>query len=265
MKLLIPLDGNRWSEEILGWLAPFFALKETTAHVLHVAPLADPDADVTHAGPEGAPADAKAYVERIVNRLKGAATVQGHAWQGEPVVSIRRLAREVKADLIAMRTHARGTVGRLIFGSVMTEVLASSDVPVYVIGPASKPATGQLRKILVPLDGSALSLEILDDVVPIARSFASEVALFHAGTEASVMQPGLDRLVREKIPASASAGGGKKIAEAILGQASASGADLIAMTTHGRGAVMSLVMGSVAEALVRTAPIPLLARRPRTR
>jgi nucleotide-binding universal stress UspA family protein len=37
------------------------------------------------------------------------------------------------------------------------------------------------------------------------------------------------------------------------------------MTTHGRGAVMSLVMGSVAEALVRTSKIPLLARRPRKR
>jgi nucleotide-binding universal stress UspA family protein len=38
--------------------------------------------------------------------------------------------------------------------------------------------------------------------------------------------------------------------------------DLIVMTTHGRTGLSHLVMGSVAEKIVRTAPCPVLTIRP---
>ena len=50
-------------------------------------------------------------------------------------------------------------------------------------------------------------------------------------------------------------------AAAIVSHAADSGADLIVLGTHGRGAVAHLVMGSVAERVVRTARCPVLTVR----
>jgi nucleotide-binding universal stress UspA family protein len=53
----------------------------------------------------------------------------------------------------------------------------------------------------------------------------------------------------------------KKAADAVIAEAEES--DLIAMTTHGRSGLSKLVLGSVAEAVVRSCRIPMLLRRPK--
>jgi nucleotide-binding universal stress UspA family protein len=50
-------------------------------------------------------------------------------------------------------------------------------------------------------------------------------------------------------------------AEAIVGYAKEYNVDIIVMGTHGRGALSHLLMGSVAERVVRTAPCPVLTVR----
>jgi nucleotide-binding universal stress UspA family protein len=47
----------------------------------------------------------------------------------------------------------------------------------------------------------------------------------------------------------------------IVGYAKENDVDLIIMGTHGRGAIAHLLMGSVAERVVRTAPCPVLTVR----
>lgn len=54
---------------------------------------------------------------------------------------------------------------------------------------------------------------------------------------------------------------GTNAASGITSYASAHQIDLIIVGTHGRGAVKQLLMGSVAERVVRTAPCPVLAVR----
>ena len=51
-------------------------------------------------------------------------------------------------------------------------------------------------------------------------------------------------------------------AEAILAYAHECGASLIAMTSHGRGATVRLLIGSVADKVVRGATVPVLVRVP---
>ena len=41
--------------------------------------------------------------------------------------------------------------------------------------------------------------------------------------------------------------------------------DLIVMATHGRGAIAHVLLGSVAERLIRTAPVPVMTVRPKGR
>ncbi len=51
--------------------------------------------------------------------------------------------------------------------------------------------------------------------------------------------------------------------DGILGRIRVCGADLVVMTTHGRGPVSRFFLGSVADGLLRKAPVPLLLVRPR--
>lgn len=52
------------------------------------------------------------------------------------------------------------------------------------------------------------------------------------------------------------------VAETLLGEATAVDAGMIIVTTHGRGGLSRSWIGSVTDALVRTAPLPILAIRP---
>jgi nucleotide-binding universal stress UspA family protein len=53
--------------------------------------------------------------------------------RGEPVSGILEGAREAKADLVAMTTHGRSGLGRLLFGSVAEAVLRQADIPVFLM------------------------------------------------------------------------------------------------------------------------------------
>jgi universal stress protein A len=55
------------------------------------------------------------------------------------------------------------------------------------------------------------------------------------------------------------------IAHTIVGYAKAAHVDVIVVGTHGRGPVSHVMMGSVAEKVVRTAPCPVLVVRPNER
>ena len=52
---------------------------------------------------------------------------------GAPAQEIVAAAREAGADLIAMSTHGRGGLGRLIFGSVAEAVLREAEIPVLLM------------------------------------------------------------------------------------------------------------------------------------
>jgi nucleotide-binding universal stress UspA family protein len=53
--------------------------------------------------------------------------------RGHPADEIVAAARETGADLIAMSTHGRGGLGRLVFGSVAQAVLRHADMPVLLM------------------------------------------------------------------------------------------------------------------------------------
>jgi len=51
---------------------------------------------------------------------------------------------------------------------------------------------------------------------------------------------------------------GTRFSNALLNEARAWGADLIVVGTHGRGALIHLLLGSVAERIIRHSPVPVL-------
>ena len=74
-----------------------------------------------------------------------------------------------------------------------------------------------------------------------------------------------ERCVKTGVKAAYAAPLGGNVADTILDLAEAPTVGLIAIATHGRGAVKRLMLGSVADKLVRTAPCPILVYRPPVR
>jgi nucleotide-binding universal stress UspA family protein len=142
------------------------------------------------------------------------------------------------------------------------------------------------QRILIPLDGTDLSEQALETAYPLARAFGAELLLvgvldLTAGmydVYAETLQPldlkdqletllagTLDRAVArveaEDLPVRRFLEVGIPHEE-IAGVAEREGADLIVMTTHGRKGFTHLLLGSVAEKVLRTAPCPVMVIRP---
>lgn len=196
---------------------------------------------------------------------------------GKPEEEILAFAREKQVDLVAMATHGRSGLSRVLVGSVAEEVLRHSEMPLFVSKP--RKTTRGLERILVALDGSERAEDILGDVAPIAWRLHASVDVVKvtppiiaaAGlAEPPIVIPPEDatpylkeiaaRLAAESVDARAVPLTGRAATE-ILRHAVDSGAGLLCMTTHGRTGLTRLLVGSVAEEIIRHAPCPVLVRR----
>lgn len=141
------------------------------------------------------------------------------------------------------------------------------------------------RRILMPVDGSACSDAALAHGLQLAKEQGAEVKILHVlDTQALyLLYEGIyveeiaDRWRREGEAFVARAAdqargagvgatteladGGGRIPDAIVGAAKAWSADLIVMGTHGRHGFDHLLLGSAAEGVVRTTPVPVLLIR----
>src|SRR3990172_3139189 len=91
-------------------------------------------------------------------------------------------AKAGDADLIAMSTHGRSGLMRWVLGSVATKVLHGASHPLLLVrarDQAGRPPA-VIDRILVPLDGSQLSLTVLPYVEELAEALGARLVLFHA-------------------------------------------------------------------------------------
>jgi nucleotide-binding universal stress UspA family protein len=263
LRVLVALDGTPASETILAALMPLARSMPVHLTLYRVA------ADKTSVE------EANAYL----GRMKGALALHRistsiEAEVGEPGPKIIARLQAGDFEYGAMTTHGRQGLDRIMMGSVAETVVRSSETPLFINRPDAK--IGDWKKIVVPLDGSSLSEEILDDVAPLAReagatlhlvnvaeAFVAGAAMEFAYTAVTLpdMSPYLE-LIRKRL-----AGTGLNVeTEALIGPSAHSivryaadiGAGLIALTTHGRSGLRRVIMGSVAEQIFRTAPCPIL-------
>ena len=142
------------------------------------------------------------------------------------------------------------------------------------------------KKILCPVDFSDASRSALQVASELARRFGGEVTVFHAyplpgytlpeGTvlpNAEMLQALADETqsMLERWKAEAMAMGASKVvtdkavgepAAAILDATESGGFDLVVVATHGRTGLAHMLLGSVAERVIRRCPTPVLTVRP---
>jgi nucleotide-binding universal stress UspA family protein len=144
------------------------------------------------------------------------------------------------------------------------------------------------RKILVPLDGSRTSKQGLNEAIKLARHEKAQLRLIHV-VDIFVVMPTLEggsyvddiqasfRTSGKKLLARAAAmvhkrgvkadtvmfeSIGGRAADIIIAEAKKWRADIIVIGTHGRRGINRLVMGSDAEQIIRSSPVPVLTVRP---
>lgn len=142
------------------------------------------------------------------------------------------------------------------------------------------------QKILVPIDGSATAARGLTEAIALAKVMGARLRLMHimeipaATASAAVYSPELVEQLKSEAEvileraksAVQSAGleadtvlgdgfGDRRLNDFVAEQVTGWGAQLIVLGTHGRRGIRRLVLGSDAEAIVRTATVPVLLVR----
>ena len=205
------------------------------------------------------------------------------------------VARELKADLIVIATHGYTGYKRVFLGSTAERVVQHSPCPVLVVRPHIRHWNGsidprtrtgfRLRKILAPTDFSECSRAGFNYALQLARDFKAELRLVHVinphaypfgdqyaaldaarlmGEAADAAQKQMRSMVaRANVRYSVPVIHGHPAAE--ICKAASGEADLIVICTHGRTALGHLIIGSVAEHVVRYARCPVLVIPARSR
>lgn len=138
MKILLAVDGSDYTGKMLDYVIrqPLFDQQHEYT-LFNAQPPLPPHA----ASAVGASATrdyhqdkAREVLEPALARLREGGYRAATEWRtGSAGETIARFATDGGYDLVVMGTHGYGTLGRLIMGSVATEVLANCTVPVLLI------------------------------------------------------------------------------------------------------------------------------------
>jgi len=209
---------------------------------------------------------------------------------GGPVADVLQgYARRHDVDLIVMSTHGRTGVSRLSLGSVTDSLIRHTSIPVLVVKTPESYLNPQLthafKRIVVPLDGSTLAEQVLPRVLALAKLENAEVSLLqvlipHSYSQKEMFDPNLpwwdkdvslaqaylfriaSRLRRNGLIVTTDIVIGENAADAIGDFASREKADLIAIATHGRGGLVRMLRGSVADAIMHSGRVSMLVLKP---
>jgi nucleotide-binding universal stress UspA family protein len=126
LRVLVALDGSPTAEHILGSAV-------TMAHALDAVLLLLRVMEDERSSPGEA---AESYLEEVARPLREqGASVRVQSVAGKPADRILERAQQEPAQVIAMATHGRSGLGRLLMGSVTAAVVRRAEVPLLVVGP----------------------------------------------------------------------------------------------------------------------------------
>ncbi len=299
--ILVPLDGSAFSEHALPVARTIARASGATLHLAQVhvptvrqltasEPNIDANLEAEHRQRE------QTYLDAVPTRLGAAAELKlaPVLLDGPITDALAAYVSTNDIDLVVMTTHGRGGVTRLWLGSIAYALAHQITVPLLLIRPAETPpeltALRTFHRFLVPLDGSAVAEQILEPTLELARLMQAECTLFHVveplilpgyspvGYVANLDIQANEALRRDAeqylgtiaqrvqaagVPVQTNVVLDTQAAAGILRATGEAGIDLIAMATHGRSGLARVLMGSVADKVVRASEVPILVYRPK--
>lgn len=298
-KLLVPLDRSPLAEQAVGQAVAI--AKRANGGIdlvlVHQDMPIDGLSDDQWYGKQWK--DELEYLESIAREIETGSNivVTFAAPEGDVIDEICERAVEVDADLIVITSHGRTGLSRAWLGSVADGLMRHAKMPVLMLRPVEMKTgahvqLGVFKHLLVTLDGSSLSEEILSPALALAKAEGARVTLLRviqptpivlrdAGLMASYSSSILDApatqtlvdeakaqlaILAQKVSAQGFEVDGhvmvsSHVANAIIDFSVTHGVDLVALSTHGRGP-SRFIMGSVADKVIRASGLPVLLQRP---
>jgi nucleotide-binding universal stress UspA family protein len=231
--------------------------------------------------------DLDAFVAGV--RERGVAVGRALSERGAPSQVIVQMADRERYDLLVLGTHGRTGVSRAVMGSVAERVVRHAHCPVLTVRGDLRSRPGAIRRILVAVDYSAHSLSALECAASVADALGATLEIVHvrerpayAAEELVVSTPPehkpLGQLLNERAQAEMDlflrkvregADSAQRVpqsqrvipgdpARTLLEELDKGAHDLVVLGTRGRTGLEHLLLGSVAEKLVRFSRVPVL-------
>ncbi|NLV12351.1 universal stress protein [Haloarcula argentinensis] len=277
-RILVPTDGSPGSERAFEAAATLARTHDATVHVLSVVDEHGPTDDWDYDGDSPAAAFIESQADHVdTEDLSVTAAVR----EGVVHDAVLDYGDEIDIDLIVMGTHGRTGVRRFLLGSVTEKVVRLADVPVLSVKADAEPGTVSFDDILLPTDGSSGAEAAIEPAGALASVTDATVHLVSVvDTRSLGVDVGSSVIVDEleSVATDAVENTSDRLSEmgietvetaiahgvpyrAILDAIEEADADLVVIGTHGRTGIDRYLLGSVAEKLVRTSPVPVMTVR----
>lgn len=263
-RLLVPLDGSDFSKRILPWVG---VIARTTGVAVAFF----------RAVEKGGKAAAETELRALAGS-HGAQAICAEASGGAAGAILEEAAR-TPGTLVAISSHGRTGAMRALLGSTALDVLRTGGNPILVYRPverdAGADAVAPITRVIVPLDGSPLSESILPEAIQLARWLKARVVVVSVvdpavtgGVDAAdVSESGYVHSHAVRITGEHGIDAGWEVlhgdaAQAIPQFVRSYPQSILAMTTRGRSALQSALVGSVTAAALRESGVPVYTRLP---
>lgn len=295
--IMVPVDGSAFSREAVFQGLRLARNNGAQLRLVRVASIpgmvGGPDLVSLEAAARTSERDAMlAQLYRLAAECRGNTVVDVTATveDGPIADALRGHALRHGVDLIVMGTHARRGFARVWLGSVADRLIRETGLPVLLVRPpslATELTDGSCyKRIIVPLDGSALAEGSLPAALALAKLEHAEVTLLRVVPVARNMVAGelhatigparasdveeaelylsavRVRLANHHVRVRSAVVVADDVPSAIMGFAQANDGDLVAIATHGRGGIARAVLGSVADRVMSEGVLSALVIHP---
>jgi len=293
-KILIPTDFSRCAEQAFTHAIYFAEKYRAEIHILNVNTLFEdyPEfmgnisqaTDVLKIAEDSINIQINKLIDKVT--FKNLEIIKCQKRGISAATTILEYSLDNDIDLIVMGTIGRRGLGHLFLGSVTEEVVRFSKCPVFTIREEAEPKPiEQFTNILVPIDFSDRSndsikyakeiaklynsklqlLHVIEDTIPAAYSLVGKLSIYD-------IVPDIEDKMKKHLETVFNETNGPEIqhdnylvnghaAKDILKFVKTHNTDLIVIATHGLSGIEHLLIGSVAEKVVRMAQCPVFTTK----
>lgn len=269
--LLVAIDFSKNSLHVLEYAIMYANKLEAEIHLVWVdnSSLKDNLIDTIE---EGLRIEKKNYLKKIVSDFKSKVSnkkLQYHLKKGKVYQEIRKVAQQLKADIIFTGAHGVTGFEQYWIGSNAYRIMTSAPCPVITIRSDYNFNNG-ITNILLPLDSSLETKQKLPFTIELARHFDATIHLLKVyNSPIGVIRKRIDsfgseaeKCIKDKnIKYKINSVEAVNVTAAILKYGEKNHSDLIAIMTEQNITTANKFLGPYAQQLINSAKVPILSLR----